>query len=47
MLAGLLAQRGSPAHRRSDNGPELVAPAVQVWVQANAVGPLYIAPGSQ
>jgi len=46
VLAGLIAQRGAPAHLRSDNGPEFVAQAVQVWLKAQAVGPLYIAPGS-
>ena len=46
VLAGLIAQRGSPAYLRSDNGPEFVALAVQAWLKAHAVGPLYIAPGS-
>ena len=45
-LAGLITQRSAPAHLRSDNGPEFVAKAVQAWLKANAVGPLYIAPGS-
>lgn len=46
VLAGLIALRGAPAHLRSDNGPEFVAKAVQAWLKAHAVGPLYIAPGS-
>jgi len=46
VLAELMAQRGVPAHLRSDNGPELVAQAVQAWLKANAIGALYIAPGS-
>ena len=46
VLAGLVAQRGAPAHLRSDNGPEFVARAVQAWLQGRAIGPLYIAPGS-
>ncbi len=46
VLAGLIAWRGAPAHLRSDNGPEFVARAVQAWLQAQAIGPLYIAPGS-
>ncbi len=46
VLAALIAQRGVPAHLRSDNGPEFVAQAVQTWLKAHAVGPLYIAPGS-
>jgi transposase InsO family protein len=46
VLAGSIARRGVPAHLRSDNGPEFVAKAVQAWLQANAIGALYIAPGS-
>ena len=46
VLAGLIAQRGAPAHLRSDNGPEFVAVAVQAWLKEHKVGPLYIAPGS-
>ena len=46
VLVGLIAQRGVPAHLRSDNGPEFVAQAVQAWLKANAIGALYIAPGS-
>ena len=46
VLAGLIAQRGAPAHLRSDNGPEFVAAAVQAWLKEQGVGPLYIAPGS-
>jgi putative transposase len=46
VLARLIAQRGAPAHLRSDNGPEFVAQAVQAWLKAQAVGPLFIAPGS-
>ena len=46
VLAGLIAQRGAPAHLRSDNGPEFVAKAVQAWLKEQNVGPLYIAPGS-
>ena len=46
VLAELIAQRGAPTYLRSDNGPEFVAQAVQAWLQAHAVGPLYIAPGS-
>ena len=45
VLAALIARRGAPAHLRSDNGPEFVAKAVQAWLKAHAVGPLYIAPG--
>ena len=46
VLAGLIAQRGRPAHLRSDNGPEFVAVAVQAGLKEHKVGPLYIAPGS-
>ncbi len=46
VLAGLIGQRGCPAHLRSDNGPEFVAKAVQAWLKGNAIGALYIAPGS-
>ena len=46
VLAGLIALRGAPAHWRSDNGPEFVAPAVQAWLKTPAVGPRYIAPDS-
>jgi transposase InsO family protein len=46
VLAELMAQRGVPAHLRSDNGPEFVALAVQAWLKSNAIGALYIAPGS-
>lgn len=38
VLAGLIAQRGVPAHLRSDNGPEFVAQAVQAWLKAKAIG---------
>jgi transposase InsO family protein len=46
VLAALIALRGAPEHLRSDNGPEFVAKAVQTWLKAHAVGPLYISPGS-
>ncbi|HEY9173048.1 MAG TPA: integrase core domain-containing protein, partial [Verrucomicrobiae bacterium] len=46
VLAGLIAQRGISAPWRSNNGPEFVAEAAQAWLQANAIGALYIVPGS-
>lgn len=46
VLASLIAQRGVPAHLRSDNGPEFVAKVVPAWLKEKAIGPLYIAPGS-
>ena len=46
VLAELIVRRGVPTYLRSDNGPEFVALAVQAWLQAQAIGALYIAPGS-
>lgn len=45
-LEQLVAQRGPPVYLRSDNGPELVAQAVQRWLHGQAVQIAYIAPGS-
>ncbi len=38
--------RGTPAHIRSDNGPEFVAKAVQGWIAAVGAKTAHIAPGS-
>jgi putative transposase len=46
ILTWLEAQQGTPGAIRSDNGPEFLARAVQRWLAARKVGPLYIAPGS-
>jgi transposase InsO family protein len=46
ILTWLEAKHGAPGAVRSDNGPEFVARAVQRWLAARKVGPLYIAPGS-
>jgi putative transposase len=46
ILTRLETQRGTPRAIRSDNGPEFIARAVQKWLAARKVGPLYIAPGS-
>ncbi len=46
VLQHIMTQRGAPAYRRSDNGPEFVAQAVQQWVQGQQVQTAYIAPGS-
>ena len=46
ILTWLEARRGAPGAIRSDNGPEFIARAVQRWLAARNVGPLYIAPGS-
>jgi putative transposase len=46
ILTWLEARQGTPGAIRSDNGPEFIARAVQKWLAARKVGPLYIAPGS-
>jgi len=38
--------RGAPQHIRSDNGPEFIAQAIRSWLEAAAIGTLYIAPAS-
>ena len=37
---------GKPSYIRSDNGPEFIAYAIGDWLKAEAVGTIYIAPGS-
>jgi putative transposase len=44
-LAQLFAQRGAPEYVRSDNGPELIAQALQSWLARRGTQPVYIAPG--
>lgn len=46
VLERLVAERGTPAYIRSDNGPEFVARAVQEWIAERGFDTLYIAPGS-
>jgi putative transposase len=46
VLSDLLILRGVPGHIRSDNGPELIAKAVQEWISAVGAKTAYIAPGS-
>jgi putative transposase len=46
VLGRLFAERGVPAHIRSDNGPEFIARTVRGWLAGRAVEVLYIAPGS-
>ena len=46
ILDGLFQQYGRPACLRSDNGPELVAKAVQNWLKEKHVDTHYIEPGS-
>ena len=45
-VRSLHASRGGPSHVRSDNGPELVAQAVQDWIRAVGSATAYIEPGS-
>jgi hypothetical protein len=42
----LFIARGTPAHVRSDNGPELVARAMQGWIQSVGAKTAFIEPGS-
>jgi transposase InsO family protein len=37
---------GVPEHIRSDNGPELIAYAIEDWMKRRRIGSLYINPGS-
>lgn len=46
VLRGLFLAHGVPEHIRSDNGPQLIAKALQKWLRRSSVGPLYIEPGS-
>ena len=46
VLAQVVRDRGAPTYVRSDNGPEFVAQAVQRWLHAHHVQPVYIDPGS-
>lgn len=45
-LEWLFLTKGAPQHMRSDNGPELVAKAVQDWLVKNGCRTIYIEPGS-
>lgn len=45
-LDWLFLVHGSPEHIRSDNGPEFIAKAVQVWLAEQGTKTLYIKPGS-
>jgi transposase InsO family protein len=38
--------RGCPAHIRSDNGPEFIAPSLRHWFAQLEIAPLFIEPGS-
>jgi transposase InsO family protein len=46
VLAGVVRERGAPAHIRSDNGPEFIAQAIRVWVARAGRETLYIDPGA-
>jgi putative transposase len=45
VLSDLFILRGVPSHGRSDNGPEVVAQAVQEWIRAGGARTACIAPG--
>ena len=45
-LAELMLARGTPAHIRSDNGPEFLARALRDWIAAVGSRTAYIEPGS-
>lgn len=45
-LEWLFLLHGAPAHIRSDNGPELVAKALQTWLEGRGAETIYITPGS-
>jgi putative transposase len=45
-LTDLFALHASPAHLRSDNGPEFAAASVREWLGRIGVETLYIEPGS-
>jgi putative transposase len=46
VVQGAMERYGKPAHIRSDNGPEFMAYAIGDWLEAAAVGTIYIEPGS-
>ncbi len=46
VLADLFIARGTPAHIRSDNGPEFAAIAVKGWITGVGAKTAYIEPGS-
>jgi len=46
VMEGLMRERGTPGHLRSDNGPEFIARALRGWLARLGVQTLYITPGS-
>jgi transposase InsO family protein len=45
LLTKILNNRSAPAFLRSDNGSEFTAQSVQIWLEQNHVGPVFIPPG--
>lgn len=45
VLTVLFAQHATPAHLRSENGPEFIATALKLWLMECGVQTLYIDPG--
>jgi putative transposase len=46
VLAGVVRERGAPAHIRSDNGPEFMAQGIRSWMVGAGLETLYIEPGA-
>ena len=46
VLAGVVRERGAPAHLRSDKGPEFLAKTIRAWMSKAGVETLYIEPGA-
>jgi putative transposase len=46
VLAGVVRERGAPAHIRSDNGPEFIAKVIRSWTAKAGLETLYIEPGA-
>jgi transposase InsO family protein len=46
VLAGVVRERGAPAHIRSDNGPEFIAKAIRGWMARVGLQALAIEPGA-
>jgi putative transposase len=46
VMERLVAERGAPAHIRSDNGSEFIARILRQWLARHQVKTLYIEPGS-
>jgi transposase InsO family protein len=46
VLAAVVQERGTPAHSRSDNGPEFSARAIRAWMATAGLETLYIEPGA-